>query len=126
MIGEKVVDLLVSNPSLTNQCLKVGNNGSVFGKMLEVVRFCCLYTIKKTQKELYRLMDASSSKTPFGLSHLSQGDEDDLNERDFDLTKKKYVDSGIDLELPCTIRLSWLHTEIVIWFLADFLPCLSL
>ena len=25
-------------------------------------------------------MDASSSKTPFGLSHLSQGDEDDLNE----------------------------------------------
>ena len=80
MFAEKIVDILVNNQSLTNQCIKVGNNGSVFGKMLEVVRYCCLYTIKKSQKELSRQMDISSTKTPFALSHLSHGDEEELNE----------------------------------------------
>ena len=38
--------------SLANMCLKVGNTGSVFGRIHDSILYSCLYTVKKCGKEI--------------------------------------------------------------------------
>ena len=73
LFAERLIDCLIQNQSLSNQSIKAGNNGSVFGKMVELVKYCCLYTIKKSQKEIQRIEGAVTIEN---YDQLSNGSDD--------------------------------------------------
>ena len=68
------MEVVNQNQNLSNVCKKAGN---VFTRMLEAVRYTCLYTIKKSEKEM-----AKAPETPTEMTFNAQEEDDVDLERD--------------------------------------------
>ena len=65
--------------SLANMCLKVGNTGSVFGRIHDSILYSCHYTVKKCRKEIEKTREEVKNETAF-FNNAPTADQQDSEE----------------------------------------------